>query len=106
MPSTTPGQSFPVPVGSDDPNVAEDMTTLAVAIERRVVGVYNNATDRDARVSAPQEGQVAFLKDADLFTFFNGTAWTAMFVQPPQFFVHPVAPANNQGNDGDVWFVV
>jgi hypothetical protein len=106
MPTTTPGQSFPVPVAGDDPNIPDDLNNLAVAIERRVMGVYNSVADRDARVTAPQEGQVAYLKDTNTFTFHNGTAWTAMFNQPPTFSVGTAVPDNSFGSNGDVFFKV
>lgn len=106
MPSTTPMQGFRVPINSDDPDVVDDMTQLARAIERRVVGVYASAADRDAKVTAPEEGQVAYLKDSNSFTFHTGTAWTAMFQQPPAFNVGTVVPDNSMGSNGDVFFKV
>lgn len=106
MATTTPGQSFPVPTLSDDPDIPGDLMTLALAIEKRVVGVYNNVTDRDTRVTAPQEGQVAYLKDSNTFTVYNGSVWTAMFPTPPTFTVASTVPSNVQGSDGDVWFKV
>lgn len=106
MPTTTPGQSFPVPVTGDDPNIPDDLNSLAVAIEKRVMGVYNSVADRDARVTAPVEGQCAYLKDSNSFTYYNGTAWTAMFNQPPTFLVGTVVPDNSTGANGDVFFKV
>lgn len=106
MPTTTPGQSFPVPVNGDDPNIPEDLSNLAVAIEKRVMGVYNSIADRDARVTVPQEGQCAFLKDTNSFTYYNGSAWAAMFQQPPTFTVGTVVPGNGTGVNGDVFFKV
>ena len=106
MPTSTPGQAFPVPTTTDDPNIPEDMTNLATAIEKRVVGVYASIADRDSRVTAPQEGQVAFCKDTDSFTYFNGSAWTAMFRQPPSFTIGSVVPSNAAGADGDVFFKI
>ena len=104
MPTTTPGQSFPVPVLGDDPNVPDDMTNLALAIERRVFGVYNTVTDRNTRVPAPQEGQVAYIKDTNAFVYFNDVAWVEMFQQPPTFYNGTTVPSNTQGVNGDVYF--
>jgi hypothetical protein len=104
MPTTTPGQSFPVPVEGDDPNVPDDMNNLALAIERRVFGVYNTVTDRNTRVPAPQEGQVAFIKDTNAFVYYNGTAWTDIFQQPPVFYQGTTVPSNTLGVNGDVYF--
>lgn len=104
MVTTTPGQSFPVPESTDDPNVPDDMNNLALAVERRVFGVYNNVTDRNTRVPAPQEGQVAFIKDTDAFVFYNGTSWEPMFEQPPTFFSGTSVPSSGLGVNGDVYF--
>jgi len=82
------------------------MNSLALAVERRVFGVYNNVTDRNTRVPSPQEGQVAFIKDTDSFVYYNGTAWTDMFTQPPSFTSGTSVPSNATGNNGDVFFKV
>ncbi len=104
MATTSPGQSFPVPTSSDDPDIPADLMTLATAIEKRVVGVYNNSTDRAARVTAPQEGQVAYMKDSDTFVFYNGTTWTAMFPAQVSITNGTVVPNNSTGNNGDIFF--
>lgn len=106
MPTTTPGQGFPVPVNSDDPNIPEDMTVLALAIEKRVVGVYNSAADRASRVAAPQEGQVAFLKDTNEFTFYDGATWQPMFPKQVTITSGTTVPSNSSGSNGDVFFKV
>lgn len=36
---------------------------------------FANATARDAAVTAPEEGMVAYLQDVDVFTFYTGAAW-------------------------------
>jgi hypothetical protein len=80
------------------------MSELALAIERRVFGVYNTVTDRNTRVPAPEEGQVAYIKDADSFLYFNGTQWTDIFQQPPAFLHGTTVPANTLGVNGDLYF--
>jgi len=37
--------------------------------------VFASATARDASITSPQQGQVAFLKDTNVTTYYNGTAW-------------------------------
>jgi len=106
MATTTPQQGFPVPTAADDPDIPGDLLALALAIEKRVVGVYNSATDRDTKVSAPQEGQFAYLKDTDVLTKYNGSAWVAAFAAPPNFTSGTSVPSNATGNDGDVFFRV
>ena len=106
MATTTPAQAFPVMTAGDEPNIPADILALATAIEKRVLGVYNNATDRDTKLTAPQEGQVAYLKDTNAFTYYDGAAWDAMFTTPPEFSSGTVVPSNASGNDGDVFFKV
>ena len=104
MATTTPQQGFPVPEATDDPDVPGDMTALALAIEKRVVGVYNNVADRSAKVTSPQEGMYAFLKDTDDLTYYDGAAWVAAFATPPTFSSGSTVPNNASGSDGDVFF--
>ena len=37
--------------------------------------VFANATDRDAAITSPQEGQFAYLKDTNVTTYYTGSAW-------------------------------
>jgi hypothetical protein len=106
MATTTNQQGFPVPTAGDDPDIPADLLALANAIERRVVGVYNSATDRNTKITSPQEGQFAYLKDVDLLTKYNGTAWENAFPSPPTFSSGPTVPANGSGTNGDVFFKV
>jgi hypothetical protein len=102
MATTTPYQDLPVPEDTDDPDVVDDLTNLAVAIEKRLAGVYNTTTDRDTRVTAPAEGQVAYLKDANTWTFYDGSSWTEMFAVVPSITSGTAAPSG--GADGDIYF--
>lgn len=106
MPMYTTAQGFPVPVSTDDPDIAADLLALATAIEKRVAGVYNNAADRDAKITGLLEGQVAYLKDTNNWTFYNGTAWDLMFPDLPSFSSGTSVPSNASGANGDVFFKV
>lgn len=106
MATTTPAQAFPVMTSTDDPDIPADILALALAIEKRVVGVYNNVTDRNTKVSSPQEGQFAFLKDTNTFTYYTGSAWADAFEQPPTFSSGSTVPSNASGSDGDVFFKI
>jgi hypothetical protein len=37
--------------------------------------VFANATNRDAEITSPQEGQFAYLKDTNVTTYYTGSAW-------------------------------
>jgi hypothetical protein len=103
--ATTPMQAFPYPTSADDPDVPGDMQALAVAVEKRVFGIYNDATDRNAKITAPVEGQIAYLKDTDIITVHNGAAWVQVYpVVVPAFTSGTAVPSNGTGADGDVYF--
>lgn len=106
MPQNTPIMGFQVPAAGDDPNVAEDVMTLATQIEKHVVMVFNTAVARDAAVTAPTEGMHAYLKDSNTLTVYNGSAWAAAYPTVPSFTSGTAAPSNATGVDGDVYFQV
>lgn len=39
------------------------------------IAVFNNAAARNSGIGAPVEGQFAYLKDANILTYWTGTAW-------------------------------
>jgi len=41
----------------------------------QVVTVFADATARDAAITSPQEGQISFLKDTDVLTYYSGSSW-------------------------------
>ena len=41
----------------------------------QVVTVFADATARDAAITSPQEGQISFLKDSDVLTYYSGSSW-------------------------------
>jgi hypothetical protein len=106
MSTTVGSNSLPVPQESDSPDVPVDMSALAVAIDKRLAGVYNDATDRNTRISAPQEGQLAYLKDTNLWTYYDGSAWQTVVPTLPAFSSGSSVPSNTSGSNGDVFFKV
>jgi hypothetical protein len=107
MPTTTPIQGFPVPVGTDDPDVVDDMTKLAKAIEKRVVGVYATAAARDTATAPQEEGMVAFTRDFNKLWYHDGTAWIEFVPRDttlnPAIRSGAAVPSNTLGVDGDVF---
>ena len=53
---------------------AEQVNTFLMS---QSIPVFANATARDAAITAPEEGQHAFLKDVDALQFYSGSAWVA-----------------------------
>jgi hypothetical protein len=45
---------------------------------KQMVCVFEDATARDAAITAPEEGQFAFLKDTNAITFYDGSSWGAL----------------------------
>lgn len=39
------------------------------------ITVFDSSTARSSAITAPSEGQFAFLKDTDTLTFYDGTDW-------------------------------
>jgi hypothetical protein len=54
---------------------ASEVNTLLM---NQSVMTFDDATERDAQITAPVEGMFAFLKDTDALFFYNGTAWQAL----------------------------
>jgi hypothetical protein len=106
MPQNTPIMGFQVPAATDDPNVAEDIMTLATAIEKHVVMVFNTSIARDASVTAPTEGMHAYLKDTNVMTKYNGSSWENAYPAVPAITSGTAAPINSNGANGDVYFQV
>jgi hypothetical protein len=44
--------------------------------------VFASAAARDAAITAPQEGQFAYLKDTNVTTYYTGTAWANLGLTP------------------------
>lgn len=105
MTTTTPLQALPVPQETDNPDVPVHMNALAVALEKRLFGVYNSASDRDAKITSPAEGQVAYQKDTDKVYLYINT-WTQIWPATgvPAVFKGTTVPNNSTGVDGDLYF--
>jgi len=42
---------------------------------RQQVCVFEDATERDAQITAPQHGQFAFVRDDQALIFYDGDDW-------------------------------
>jgi hypothetical protein len=109
MPTNTPIQAFRIPAGADDPDVVDDITQLAKAIEKRVVGVYATAAARNTAVSGlVEEGMFAFLKDTNALTYYDGAAWVSFAPGSFKIASGPTVPTNADPTyaNGDVFFKI
>lgn len=107
MPNSTPNtplQGWPIPTNADDPDIPGDMATLALAIERRVVGVYaTQAALNSTTAGKTEEGMFAYTSDTNSFWSYNGTAWVGFPTVVPIIRSGTAAPSNGTGIDGDVY---
>ena len=106
MATTTSNQGIRIPQSTDDPDVVNDLGNAVADIETKLVMVFNNVADRSARVPAPTEGMLSYLKDVNLFYYYSGTAWTAVVPTVPTFSSGTAVPSNSSGVDGDVFWKV
>jgi len=108
MATTTALQALPVPEETDKPDPPADFLKLANAVEKRLAAVYASAADRDAKVTAPAEGQVAILKDVNRIYCYFDTAWTQIYPPTglPTITSGTTAPNNATGANGDVYLQV
>lgn len=106
MATTTSNQQIRVPQGTDDPDVVDDLTKAIADVEKKLVMVFSNVSDRSARVPTPVEGMLAYLKDTDLYYKYDGAAWVALLPAIPTFTSGTAVPSNASGVDGDVFFKV
>jgi hypothetical protein len=106
MATTTPIQGFPVPEQADTPDVPRDITNLATAVEKRVMGVYATITDRDTRNATPQDGMFAYVQDQNQVYVFQDGVWVEYPQPMPTIYTGTTVPNNADGVDGDIYFQV
>lgn len=105
MPTTTAATGWPLPLPTDDPDVVDDMTKLAQAIEKNAVGVYPTVAERDTKTaSVVAHGMFAFTKDTNTLWYRNATAWVQFPPVTPIIRSGTAAPSNAVGINGDVYF--
>lgn len=79
MATTTANQSLPVPEASDPVDVPSDFNALAQAVEKLVIMRFDDAGDRDSKVSSPEDGMVCCLLDTNSFQVYADGAWKTFF---------------------------
>lgn len=82
MPTTDGwGQLIPLAALTDAPDGPKAIADLATGTIPRGVLRFASASERGATLvgdRAPQEGQLAWLKDSNLLTLFDGTSWAVI----------------------------
>ena len=62
-----------------NPLLASELNTNLM---QQAIAVFLDATSRDAAITAPVEGQFAYLTASDELVKYNGSSWEAAFVIP------------------------
>lgn len=54
------------------------ITANAAITAKSGINIYSNSTTRNASITAPTEGVLAYLTDTNQFTVYNGSAWVGI----------------------------
>jgi len=98
MPTTSALQAVPVPTTADAPTIPANMLTHVQYMEKRLVMRFTDTTQRDATIPAGsrENGMVAYLTTAKIFTYYDGTQWLNMIAA----LTSPVVAAVDAVNSG------
>ncbi|MEV5535003.1 hypothetical protein [Streptomyces prunicolor] len=78
MTSYTPLGGLPYPAPTDTADLPFHLQSLAEGIDARTVLRYATAAARDAAVTTPAAGMVAWLTTPGTLSYYTGTAWIAL----------------------------
>ena len=75
----TTNQGLILPDGTDNANVpltfTDFVTTAGSGVENRLVQRYLSIADRTARNPAPNEGEISYLNDLNVYQTYTGVTW-------------------------------
>ncbi|MFI9153776.1 hypothetical protein [Streptomyces sp. NPDC053367] len=74
----TPLSGLPYPQPTDTANLPLHLQSLAEGIDNRTILRYATAANRDAAVTTPVAGMVAWLSTPGTLTYYTGSAWIAL----------------------------
>lgn len=63
---------------TDDLIVGGDITATGPSILKGGVNIFTNSTVRNASITSPTEGVLAYLTSTDQFTIYNGSSWVGI----------------------------
>ncbi|MFJ7417999.1 hypothetical protein ACIQXD_05220 [Streptomyces uncialis] len=72
------GQGIQIASLLDAPDAGKLAKDIANALAQRGVMRFASASARGATITAPVEGMLAWLRDVDLLTLWDGSAWTVV----------------------------
>lgn len=106
MATNTANQALPYPQPTDDPaDTPSFIQGLAEAVEKKLVMVFTDSTQRTTKVPAPTSGMMSVLTSTDIVEFFDGAVWKQIYPPlVPTFTRGTSVPSNGTGANGDVFF--
>lgn len=78
MPTDSYGQGVPWLTDGDSPNLRTATEGIVSAVTPRSVMRFSNAAARNATITSPVAGMIAWLTTEKLFTGYDGTAWVVL----------------------------
>jgi hypothetical protein len=102
MPTTDAyGQGISITTGTDAPDIPATAQALADGLVPRSVMRFASATARNAALTAPVGGMVAFLTDTKLFTGYDGSAWVVLAAGTQAWTTIPLATGYSHDGNGN-----
>lgn len=74
MTDTTAINAIPFPEGTDDPDISAEVAAAAAALDNVMVPRFASASERDAVITSPVEGQLAWLTQEGVMTAYSASA--------------------------------
>lgn len=75
MSTISTNQQLTLPVNGDLGDVPTIFVNYNTGVENRLVQRFLSATDRGTRNTAPNEGELSYLRDTKNYEWYNGSAW-------------------------------
>ncbi|MEW2399583.1 hypothetical protein [Streptomyces sp. NPDC046862] len=96
----TPLGGLPYPQPTDTANLPLHLQSLAEGIDSRTILRYPTSAERDAVITTPAAGMVAWLTSPGALSYYTGSAWVAMGVwntYAPAWTAETTSPAIGNG---------
>lgn len=72
------GQGIQIASMTDAPSIPDAIKAVTDGLIPRSILRFESASERGATLTTPVEGMMAWLKDQNLLTLYDGTAWTVV----------------------------
>lgn len=79
MTAQTDNQQLVLPVNGDLNAVPTHLSLLVASFENRLVQRYLTAVDRSVRNPTPEEGELSYVTDSNVYEWHDGAGWRTLF---------------------------